>query len=251
MRRDKTPRGRPDAVGGPGQDQVLEDLGTAVHYIDWLAALCDPWLGDRPIELGSGRGDYAERWRRPDRQLVVSEADPGRLQHLMQRFRDCPDVTPRLLDAPVTETADHTAAVALNVVEHIADDVAALRSFAGLVAPGGFVVVIVPAFPLAMSEFDREIGHYRRYRRAGLTRVIRDAGLEPVRVHYVNLLGLIGWTVLMRLLRGRPRDGIALRLFDRFVVPVLRRLEARRPPPFGQSVLGVARVPRRVASAAA
>lgn len=251
MRRDNSPRGRPDAVGGPAQDQVLEDLGTAVHYIDWLAALCDRWLGDRPIELGSGRGDYAERWRRPGRRLVVSEADPGRLEQLAQRFHDCPDVAARLLDAPVTETGDYTAAVALNVLEHIADDVAALRSFARLVAPGGCVVVIVPAFPIAMSAFDREIGHYRRYRRAGLTRAMRDAGLEPVRVHYVNLLGLIGWTVLVRLLRGRPRDGVALRVFDRVVVPMLRRVEARRPPPFGQSVLGVARVPRRVGVAAA
>jgi SAM-dependent methyltransferase len=233
----------PGGIGEPVQDEVLEDLGTATHYIDWLASLCDPWLGDRPIEVGSGRGDYAERWRRPGRNVVLSEADPRRLHDLAQRFSDVPDVTTRLLTAPVTERADYTAAVALNVLEHIDADVAALRSFGGLVRPGGHVVVIVPAFQIAMSEFDRRIGHVRRYRRAGLRRCLEQAGLEPVTVRYVNALGLLGWMVLIRLLRGRPKDGLALRVFDRCVVPVLRRAEHRRPPPFGQSVLAVGRVP--------
>jgi SAM-dependent methyltransferase len=213
-----------------------------VNYIDWLAALCDPWLGDRPIEVGAGRGDYAERWRRPGRTLVLSDADPRRYADLAERFAATPDVETRFLTAPVTESADYTAAVALNVLEHIEDDVSALRSFAGLVRPGGSGVVVVPAFPIAMSDFDRRIGHYRRYRRHVLRSRMTAAGLEPVTVHYVNAVGLFGWLLLIRLLRGRPRDGAALRLFDRLIVPVLRRLEHRWRPPFGQSVLGVAKV---------
>jgi SAM-dependent methyltransferase len=236
-----SPRGS-GGIGEPAQDAVLEDLGTAVHYIDWLASLCEPWLGDRPIEVGSGTGDYADRWRRSDRSLTLSEADPDRLEALAQRFATTPDVATRLLTAPVTERADYTAAVALNVLEHIEADIEALRSFAGLVRPGGHVVVIVPAFQIAMSDFDRQIGHARRYRRADLRRRLEQAGLEPVTVHYVNALGLLGWLVLIRLLRGRPKDGLPLRVFDRFIVPVLRRVERRRPPPFGQSVLAVGRV---------
>jgi SAM-dependent methyltransferase len=237
---------RPDSaggIGGPAQDAVLEDLSTAVHYIDWLAALCDPWLGEHPIEIGSGLGYYAERWRRPRRALVLSEADPRRREELSARFAGARDIEVRSLTAPVTESAEYSAAVALNVLEHIEDDVAALRSFAGLVRAGGYVVVIVPAFPIGMSDFDRKIGHFRRYRRRVLRECIEAAGLQPVTVHYVNAVGLFGWLVLMRLLRGRPRDSVALRVFDRMIVPVLRRIESRWHPPCGQSVLGVARVP--------
>lgn len=237
------PAGSTGGIGEPVQDAALEDLSTAVHYIDWLATLCDPWLGDHPIELGSGRGDYGECWRRPGRSLVLSEADPRRRDELAHRFDGAPDVEVRMLTAPVTESADYSASVALNVLEHIEDDVAALRSFAGLVRPGGHVVVIVPAFPIGMSEFDRTIGHFRRYRRRGLKQRLEAAGLEPVTVHYVNAVGLFGWIVMVRLLRGRPRDGVALQLFDRIVVPILRRIERRWHPPFGQSVLAVARVP--------
>src|SRR5438309_1837557 len=41
------------------QTSVLEDLQSAVNYREWLAGLTAPWLGDRPLEIGSGLGDYA------------------------------------------------------------------------------------------------------------------------------------------------------------------------------------------------
>ena len=217
-------------------------MSGANNYIDWLASLADGHLGDSPLEVGAGIGDYAQVWSRPGRVLTASEADPDRLAVLRARFAGRTDVVVRELEVPITETADHSAVVALNVLEHIEDDVAALRSFAGLVRPGGTVVLIVPAFEIAMSDFDREIGHYRRYTRKTLTRAFVAAGLRPVEVHYVNAVGLLGWIVLMRLLRKRT-DETPVSFFDRALVPLLRRAEARVRPPFGQSVFAVAQVP--------
>jgi len=144
---------------------------------------------------------------------------------------------------PIAETGAYSSVVACNVLEHVPDDVGALRAFAGLVRPGGRVVLVVPAFPSAMSAFDRAIGHQRRYRRAGLHAALEAAGLQVERLHHVNSAGLLGWYVAVKALRGRPRAGALLSTYDRGVVPWLRRLEARRPPPFGQSLLAVARRP--------
>lgn len=142
---------------------------------------------------------------------------------------------------PIQETRHHSAVVAYNVLEHIPDDVAALRAFAGLLRSGGHVVLIVPAFPSAMSEFDLAIGHQRRYRRRTLRSAVEQAGLEVAVLKHVNLLGLLGWYVLVKGLKGRPKAGLVLTVYDRLVVPVLRRVEARVTPPFGQSLLVVAR----------
>ncbi len=104
-------------------------------------------------------------------------------------------------------------------------------------------MLVVPAFEFAMSNFDREIGHHRRYRLSTMEAALRAAGLRPLELRYVNAVGLIGWTLVVKLLRGRPRDGALLRVFDRFFVPVLRRIEGLVRPPFGQSVLAVAEKP--------
>jgi SAM-dependent methyltransferase len=225
------------------QSTVLEGLTSAVNYNRWLASLAAPWLGDDPLEIGSGHGDSAAVLAAAGLAVTCSEADPARLAHLRERFADHDLVRVRELTVPIRESGSHSAVVAFNVLEHIEDDVEALRDFARLVRPGGRVVLIVPAFEQAMSRFDREIGHYRRYRVATMTAALRSAGLNPVRVRYVNALGLLGWMVLVKALRGRPRDGFPLRVFDRFVVPVQRRLESLVRPPFGQSVFAVAERP--------
>jgi 2-polyprenyl-3-methyl-5-hydroxy-6-metoxy-1,4-benzoquinol methylase len=223
------------------QSEILEGLSEAVNYRRWLVSLATPWLGEDPLEIGSGTGDYAEEWAAQGVPLTASEADPMRLQLLRTRFDGDARVKVRELAVPLTEHAEHSAVVAYNVLEHIEDDVEALRAFGNLLRPGGRVVLIVPAFPIAMSRFDREIGHFRRYRVETLAQALSQAHLQVEALHYVNTLGLLAWIVLMRLLRQRPGAGPALRVYDGLVVPMLRRLEQGRKPLFGQSVFAVAR----------
>ncbi|MGI5212167.1 class I SAM-dependent methyltransferase [Plantactinospora sp. CA-290183] len=225
------------------QSAVLEDLRSAVNHNRWLISLTEPWLGDDPLEIGSGLGEAAALWAEAGRSVTASEADPGRLAQLAERFAGHPRVRVRELAVPIRESADYSAVVALNVLEHIEDDVEALRDFARLVRPGGRIVLVVPAFEQAMSNFDRRIGHFRRYRVPTMEATLRRAGLRPVKVHYVNSIGLLGWMLLVKAMDGLPREGVPLKIYDRFCVPVLRRVEGRIRVPFGQSVLAVAETP--------
>jgi SAM-dependent methyltransferase len=232
----------------PLQSGVLEDLRDAENYQLWLAGLAVPYLGADPLEIGSGLGDYAEIWARQLGRMTATEADPARLAALEARFGgdNRPpggNVTVRRLAVPVDEDADHTAVVGYNVLEHIPDDIGALRAFRRLVQPGGAVVLLVPAFEFAMSRFDLQIGHQRRYTRHSLTAALAASGLRAERVQYVNSAGLLAWLLMMKLLRQRPRAGLPLRAYDRLVVPAVRRIEGRVAPPFGQSVFAVARRP--------
>jgi len=226
------------------QHRVLESLASARNYIAWLCSLARPYLGDDPIEVGAGAGDYAATWLGDGlEQLTVTEADPQLLAALRSRFAGDERVTLRDLDVTEAPVGDHSALVAFNVLEHIADDVAALRGAKALVRPGGAIVLFVPAFEFAMSRFDRAIGHYRRYTKSTLGSAFAGAGITVEQLHYVNAPGLLAWVVGMKWLRQQPREGIALTAWDRLIVPAARRVESLKAPPFGQSVLAVGRVP--------
>ena len=224
------------------QHSVLEALESARNYNSWVASLVLPHLGDAPIEIGSGTGTNAALLLEAGLgRLTATETDPELVERLRERFAGDERVDVRqvdLLDAPEGE---HSGFLALNVLEHIEDDVGALVAAGRLVRPGGAVVVFVPAFPFAMSEFDRAIGHHRRYTKGAARAAFAAAGLSIDELRYVNAPGLAAWTVGMRLLRMRPRDGLVLRGWDRAVVPVARRIERRVSPPFGQSLLAVGR----------
>jgi predicted O-methyltransferase YrrM len=243
---------RPARVLGDSraQSRSLESVGSAVRYHDWLASLARPWLGDNPLELGSGLGDYARRWLAGGvPRITLIERDEERLEVLRHTFREDARVTVVDVDVldpqAVTPGAPHSSYVAFNVLEHIPDHVQALRAAHRLVRPGGRVVMLVPAFQFALSEFDRTVGHVRRYTRRSLAQAYRDAGLDLDRVHYVNAPGLPAWFVGMRLLGMTPGEGPLLRIWDSVVVPCARAVESRLRPPFGQSVFAVGGVPDR------
>jgi SAM-dependent methyltransferase len=245
MTADRTPPGPVRPLGDSAlQSQTLESVASAVNYHAWLTDLARPHLGDHPIEIGSGLGDYACTWLDDGLpEITVTEADPDRLSLLRSRFAGRDDVHVRAMNVLAPEPAAHSAYVAVNVLEHIPDHVRALEAAHLLLRPGGSVVVIVPAFRLAMSRFDREVGHVRRYTKKSLREAMTSAVLVVDEVRYIDVPGLFAWFVGMRLLRMRPGAGVLLRVWDRVVVPAARWVEERLPAPVGKSVFAVAHVP--------
>lgn len=226
------------------QSRTLEDLATAVRYHAWLTGLARPYLGSHPLELGSGLGDYAQRWLEQGlEEITTTDLDPSRLRHLRDRFSGDNRVSVEPLDVLKPHEGSFSSLVAFNVLEHITDHIDALAAAHRLVVPGGAVVMFVPAFNFAMSDFDRRVGHVRRYSRRSLREAYLAAGLTVERLDYVNIPGIIAWVVGMKWLRMTPGDGPLLKVWDRGVIPTTRRLEERLRAPFGQSLFAVGRVP--------
>jgi SAM-dependent methyltransferase len=226
------------------QSEILESLASAVNYNNWLTSLAAPHLGEWPIELGSGLGDYAQTWLNAGvPRITTTEIDASRLARLRSRFAGDQRVEVESFDILAPPLRDHSALVAFNVLEHITDHVRALQGAHQLLRPGGLVIVFVPAFPFAMSRFDLEVGHVRRYTVAGMCSALSGAGLDVIEARYVNMPGLPAWFVTMRLLRMAPSDGALLAWWDKHVIPRARSWEYRHRVPFGQSVLAIGRVP--------
>ena len=104
-------------------------------------------------------------------------------------------------------------------------------------------MIWVPGYMQLYGDFDWAVGHVRRYTPRTLSASFVAAGLDLVDVRPVNLLGAIAWWATVRRAGVGSPDPRLVSVYDRLVVPATRMLERRFVPPFGQSVLGVARVP--------
>ena len=89
----------------------------------------------------------------------------------------------------------------MNVLEHVRDDVCALRNMAAVLPAGGKAVLIVPAFEALYGPIDRNLGHYRRYSKKGLRELAAAAGFEVKTLRYMNSVGCIGWWINAKLLK--------------------------------------------------
>ena len=136
----------------------------------------------------------------------------------------------------------------LDVVEHIEDDVAALRAMAECLKPGGVILIAVPAHPWMWSAHDVVNHHKRRYSKATLDAAIRSAGLRHNGLSWFNSL-LFPAAVAARLtgrLTGKddsddsPPPKWLNTIFEK-VFRVERHLVGRVPLTPGLSILTLAR----------
>ena len=84
----------------------------------------------------------------------------------------------------------------LNVLEHIEDDAQSLKILHSKLAPEGKIFIYVPAFMLLYSDFDKKIGHFRRYVKADLRNKLVAAGFKIERGEYVDSGGFFAWMLL-------------------------------------------------------
>lgn len=219
--------------------ETLDHLATAApNYADWVTALIDPHVGEDVLEVGAGHGTIAERLARPGRRVVASDISPRCVEMLRTRFEGDPHVEvvgKDLLADPGGRTFD--TVVLVNVLEHVPDDVELLERIRHVLRPGGKVVLYVPALPGLYSRFDAMVGHLRRYTRSSLAMVVARAGLEVRDLRFVNLPGAAAWWLVSKKLGRVPTTPVMAATYDRVVVPVVRRAEARGGVPVGQSLL--------------
>jgi len=124
-------------------------------------------------------------------------------------------------------------------VEHLKDDLLALRTIHQTLRAGGRL--LVPAHPFAYGALDEDLEHFRRYTRAGLEAVLREAGYEIESTTRANSIGLFGWWFNGRILRRRHMPSFQAKI-NNMIAPLLR-LERVLHIPFGLSLVVVAKRP--------
>jgi 2-polyprenyl-3-methyl-5-hydroxy-6-metoxy-1,4-benzoquinol methylase len=226
---------------------AADDLLTvqeARRYSDHVFNLFRPYIGKQVLEVGCGIGTMTARLLDAAERVVALEPNP----HCASRTREVLGTHPRLTLHEATIEAcdrDHLQAQRFdtvycsNVLEHIEDDVAALRTFRDMVVPGGNVLIFVPAIPAAYGPLDAELGHFRRYTKATLRLAFADAGLELRVLRYTNPIGLAGWMFNAHVTKSRIHSPAQMRLFDALVAPWALPLEKAINPPIGLSLVAV------------
>lgn len=223
----------------------LENLARATKLCDWMFDQYARVATGRVAEVGAGIGTFTQRIVDAGADSVLAvEPDPTCQVRLRERFQGDPRVQLAAETLPESPSLAARAGsldlvVSQNVLEHIADDAAAMRAMAAALRPGGHLVALVPAGPRLFGALDRAYGHHRRYTRASLRRLAEQAGLEVTDVQAFNLLGVPGWWVQSR--RGAPSiDARSLALYEA-LLRMWRPVEDRVRFPWGLSVIAHAR----------
>jgi len=222
----------------------LNALADARNYYSWILSYFAPWLGRTVLEVGPGIGTFSQCLldNTDISQLILAEPAKNLFSLLQQRFSGNPRVT--VVHSYLEELGAVCAAVdtvvLINVLEHIENDKVFLDVAHRLLVPGGAMLLFVPALPWLYGSLDKAFDHYRRYTKPCLTVKLKKPGFQLACLRYVNFPGVVTWYFAGKVLRRKtllPRD---IRLYDRWLVPWISKLEQRWEPPIGQSLIAIA-----------
>jgi 2-polyprenyl-3-methyl-5-hydroxy-6-metoxy-1,4-benzoquinol methylase len=227
----------------------LEAMFFARNYHRWIADAFRPFVGKRLVEVGAGTGAFSELLLESAPESL-SLVEPSSEQHriLDEHIHSLASATRiETYNATFREVAERIKAAQapdsifyVNVLEHIRDDDAELRAVRETLPTGGRIFVFVPAMPWLYGNFDREVGHFRRYRKAELEEKCSAAGFRVLKSVYFDLFGVAPWWIQYRLLRASTLKPGAVKLYDRLVVPLTKAFETLVKPPLGKNILLVA-----------
>jgi glycosyltransferase involved in cell wall biosynthesis len=208
---------------------ILQAVQRAPRFNRWMFGQFAPYLGNEVLEAGCGIGNLSQ-YALGRKRLVSIDIDPFYVDRMKKQYGQLSNVT--ILNADITRADDmrHAAekgqfdgAFCSNVLEHLDDDVGALRNLKSALKPGGKLVVLVPNDPALYSGLDKTLGHCRRYTTETLTEAMREAGFNVERCWGFNRAGGLGWR-LSKLLGRTTLSTHQMRVFE-WLMPLVRLAE--------------------------
>jgi glycosyltransferase involved in cell wall biosynthesis len=227
---------------------TLNALEHAPQFNRWMYETIKPWIGQRVVELGSGQGNLSAFLVKDRSALLTDYRDEycQRLSHFWGVRRNVRvsrlDMTRREDYFAIEEFAPDSV-VFLNVLEHIEDDRVVLRNLYDSVPPNSRLVILVPYDMSLYSQFDEDLGHFRRYAKGELEEKVEGAGFQVERSFFFNKPGRVAWFLFNTIGRRRSLTTTQLRIYN--LLTPLFRLWDKAVPGAGLSVIVIAQRPHK------
>jgi glycosyltransferase involved in cell wall biosynthesis/phospholipid N-methyltransferase len=218
-----------DEQGG----EILDRLTRAPRFTRWMADVVEPYIGSRVLEVGAGTGNMSVNLM-PRSIYWATDVNPSYLEYLTTLRATRPYMRVAYTNAidaatyPVGQQFD--TVICLNVVEHVEEDVAALRNIRNALEDGGRAVILVPCGPWLYGSLDEVLEHCRRYTEQQLRDVAHQADFHVELVLKFNRAGVPAWWLNGRILRRRTFGLGQIRMLN-VLTPLFRLVDRWLPLP--------------------
>lgn len=221
--------------------KTLESMSQAIWYNRWTLEKFARYIKGDILEIGCGIGNFSKNLTKYG-QLTAIDINKDYIKKAKKEVEGRAEIGfgdiekgEYFFSRKVFNTI-----ICINVLEHVNDDTKALKNVYELLAPGGFLILLVPTHSFLFNSIDGAIGHYRRYEREGLEKRLKGIGFEISKIRNLNFVGSIGWYISGHLFKAREVSQNKIKIFNS-ISPIALFLEDIFEPPFGTSMLVIAR----------
>ena len=219
--------------------------GNLNNYFRWNLEVFPFQKGKRILDLGCGPGMYFPFIREYEPAAYwACDINEENLQRFKELCKDHEEFKISLFDLQKEIPKDifgnqqFDYVLLFDVLEHLQNEALALRNIKEILEKTGRgqLFLRVPAIQAISGENDKAIGHFRRYLKKTLKKVLEDNSFRVESIRYQNVLGIIPWFIIERFKkRMLAVSSSESRTFDQ-VVPFIKRIENIITPPIGLTI---------------
>ena len=222
------------------QYEVLRTFAITHNYNRWIFDLLKPSLGKNILEVGCGIGNLTKYLANYNRLTCIDKSE-NFIKHMKIDYPEIKFYEVDITDRSVLKLGENSfdTVICVNVLEHIDDDIKALKNMFDLLEKNGKLLLIVPAIENAYGTMDKKVGHFRRYSKYDIVKKLSGVNFTIEKIQYHNIFGLIGWLLNARIFK-RSEFPIFQTIFYDKLIPFISKLEKNVKLPIGMNLFVIA-----------
>jgi 2-polyprenyl-3-methyl-5-hydroxy-6-metoxy-1,4-benzoquinol methylase len=229
----------------PVGSYTLQVIERANRFNRWMYSEFKSFLKGEILEIGSGIGNISQLVINDGFNITLSDYNAEYCGWLKKKFSNSANVKDIIeIDLLHPDFEKYYSRLRekfdsiflLNVIEHLADDAKAIANCYFLLRQGGHLIVLTPAYQNLYCRLDKELGHHRRYTIKKLKAILEKRSFSILKMKYFNFLGIWGWLVSGKILRGKKIGRNEMAAFND-LVPLAKILDKLALKKIGLSVI--------------
>lgn len=218
----------------PGKE--LEIFDKAIVFQKYIYFLTKKFLKSKTLEIGAGMGSFTRNYFKEINDVSVTEIDQNNFDILKEKFKN---EKINIFSKKIQQIeGKFETIIYLNVLEHIESDLQEIDDALSKINNGGYLIIVVPAHQKLYTNFDKEIGHFRRYDKKFFNRNYKNASIE--KLVYVDAMGYFLY-FLNKIIFSKETypSTLKVQIWDKIFTPITILVDFILGYKFGKNVLCV------------
>ena len=214
----------------------LEYFDSAYNFRKYQFQLIKRYLKDDLAEVGPGKGEFVNYYIGFLKSVMLIEPDKNLFKNLKKKHKN---KKIKIVNSTISKVKKKFNLVMyFDVLEHIKDDLKEIKKAKKKCKKNGYLIFSVPAYQIFYNEFDKSVGHFKRYNKNDFKKLSAKTNLKIEKLIYYDSFGFL--LLLLNKLFNFSNTNLKRKIgFWNFFIPLSRLIDFVTLNKFGKSLICV------------
>jgi len=216
----------------------LEHFDSASNFREYQVSLISKYINGNFVEVGAGKGGLVTYYKKIVKNITLLEPEKKLFNVLKKKF---PSKKIKIKNYTIDKLKNYyDTIIYYDVLEHIKKDLNEVSIASKKLKKNGYLIISVPAYQAFYSDFDRSVGHFKRYNKKDFITIGKRTNLKIEKLVYYDSVGFL-FLVLNKILSLKQTNLKNKIFLWNLLIPISKLIDFLTFKMFGKSLLCVFR----------